>query len=220
MAADDRQAVPAPGTSHQPDLAPIAVRALASAIQSLPWCWEDEIAELDCCPELSVADLPLLGEAIPMAWWDIVSVEECRRLLACLHVVAWKLAQPSAPPLCSVAEEICAHALLCDAEDALLAWAESKSSDELRQIAVSFTAAEEVAPGSFAGTLSDLRDALCTLPHPLADEERPFGQDDLTLFDLFTSRDAAQEAHPGCLWEPHLLPRGPVRDRGRRRQVR
>lgn len=211
--------MPAPGTSHQPDLAPIAVRALAAAIQSLPWCWEDEIAELDCRPELSVADLALLGEAIPMAWWDIVGAEDCRRLLACLHVVAWKLAQPGAPALGSVAEEICAHALLCEAEDALLAWVETKTADELREIATSFTAPGDVAPGSLSGTLSDLRDALCTLPHPLADEELPFGLDDLTVFDLFASRDSAQETHPGCIWEPHLLPRSPAQQRGRHQRV-
>ena len=99
-----------------------------------------------------------------MAWWDIVGAEDCRRLLACLHVVAWKLAQPGAPALGSVAEEICAHALLCEAEDALLAWVETKTADELREIAISFTAPGDVAPGSLSGTLSDLRDALCTLP--------------------------------------------------------
>jgi hypothetical protein len=201
--------MPAPGTSHQPDLAPIAVRALAAAIQSLPWCWEDEIAELDCHPELTVGEVGLLGEAIPLPWWDIIGPDDCRRLLACLHVVSWKLAQPGAPPLCSVAEELCAHALLCEAEDALLAWAEIKTPEELRELAVAFTAPDEiVAPEALSGTLTDLRQTLCALPHPLADEERPFGLDDLTVFDLFTPRDASQEAHPGCVWEPHMLPRG------------
>jgi hypothetical protein len=211
--------MPAPGTSHQPDLAPIAVRALASAIQSLPWCWEDEIAELDCYPELRVGSLALLAEAVPMAWWEIIGADDCRRLLACLHVVSWKLAQPGAPALCSVAEEICAHALLCEAEDALLSWAECKTPEELRDLAVEFTADGDIAPGSLSGTLTDLRQTLCSLPHPLADEERPFGRDDLTVFDLFTPWDAAQEAHPGCIWEPHMLPRGTQRS-GVRQRVR
>jgi hypothetical protein len=200
--------VPAPGTSHQPDLAPIAVRALGTAIHTLPWCWEDEIAELDCDPRLTVADLALLAEAVPMVWWDIIGPDDCRRLLACLHVVAWKFAQPGGPALCSVAEELCAHALICEAEDALLTWVETKTPEQLRELAVAFTPGGKVAPRSLSGTLSDLRQTVCTLPHPLADEERPFGQDGLTVFDLFTPWDSAQEAHPGCIWEPHMLPRG------------
>ena len=141
---------------------------------------------------------PMLGEAIPMAWWDIVGAEDCRRLLACLHVVVLE-ARPagrSGARLRRRGDLRPRPALRGGGRPARLgrdqdAGRAARDRRLVHRSRATSPRARCPAPSATSAT----RSAPCRIRWPT--RSAPFGLDHLTLFDLFAPRDSGAGGPPG-----------------------